>query len=138
MLNPQKKVIWKWFVGHGEDILDQPIVDSHETIIGIALDGILFGLGLDGKEKWRQQMNGAANYAQIETYTGDQYLLLIDMGGYRLKGSDTADEISLYRGNEVLKSTTFPRNAKLKVKGGRILAVVKERRNARTKEIMFD
>jgi hypothetical protein len=139
MLDSRREVIWKWFVGNGEDILDQPVVNSDGTIIGIALDGIVFALDLNGKERWRQQMNGAANYAQIEPYSDGKYLLLIDMSGYRLRGGvSTKDRLSLCKGNEVLKSKEFPHNAKLKVGGGRIFAVVREEGKIKTKEIRFE
>lgn len=136
MLNQKRQIIWRWDVGRGEDILDQPIINAHGYIYGIALDGIIFSLDSNGKERWRGRLNGPANYSRIKSYGKDQYLVLIDNSAYReIKGHDEEDILILSKDREILARKFFPRNAELRVRGNRVFAVMKNRHGFKLKEI---
>lgn len=123
ILDPQKKVVWKWCVGNGANIVDQPITDATGTLYVIALDGQLFALDSCGKEKWHYQMNGSANFSQIKNYKRDQVLVVVDMKPYReTKGIDTEDKLFLFRDKEIIAEKEFPRNSLLQVWGEKVLA----------------
>jgi len=123
MLDPQKKVVWKWCVGNVANIIDQPITDPSGTLYVIALDGQLFALNSCGQEKWHYQMNGSANFSQIKNYKRDQVLVVVDMKHYReTKGIDTEDKLFLFSDKEIIAEKEFPRNSLLQVWGEKVLA----------------
>jgi hypothetical protein len=135
MLNSNMKVLWKYSVG--APVLNKLILDSTGIIHGIAMDGIEFAIGLDGKKRWGHFMNGRANYAQIALYDRDSYLVVIDNSGYRENLSDNTitDRLALYRGEETVWARSFPRNAELCVWSGRIFAVTQTRRRTTLVEL---
>src|SRR5512138_3708714 len=49
LLNTNGRVLWKWDVGGGLDILDHPFVDSRGRVFGVALDGVSFSLDRKGR-----------------------------------------------------------------------------------------
>lgn len=136
MLDSQQRIIWKWSVGHGENIIDQPFVDSTGTIYGIALDGISFVLDAStGKEKSRDQMMGKAYYTGMKAYRADQYLIVTGLQGYRGYGHEGGDELEAYKGTQRLWKVEFPANAELQVLGERIYAVTRKKGSAVVEEI---
>lgn len=135
MLNSNKKVLWKYYVG--APVLDKLILDSSGMIHEIAMDGIQFAVDLEGKRRSAHGMNGRANYAQIALYGRDQYLVVIDHSGYRESLSDNtlADRVALCRGEETIWAQDFPRKAELYVWSGRIFAVTQTRRRTTLVEL---
>jgi hypothetical protein len=135
MLSPNKKVLWKYYVG--APVVDKLVLDSSGIIHGIAMDGIEFAIGLDGKKRWGHFMNGRANYAQIALYGRDQYLVVVDNSGYResLSDSTITDRVALCRGEEIIWRRDFPRNAELCVWSGRIFAVTQTRKRTTLVEL---
>jgi len=139
MLDSRKRVVWKWATS-GPAITDQPVVDSTGTIYVIATDGIRAALdALSGEQKWGERLNGRANYSQIKPYRGDQYLVVINMEGYRdALGMDEPDQLVLCTGQEEVWTKDFPANATLQVWGNRILAITSEKGRAQIVEIPAD
>ena len=113
MLNSNRRVLWKYYVG--APVLDKLVLDSGSMIHGIAMDGIKFAVDLDGKRRWAHGMNGRATYAQIALYSRDQYLVVVDNSGYRESLSDSTipDRMALCRGEETIWARDFPRNTEL-------------------------
>ena len=128
MLNSKKRILWKYYVG--APVLDKLILDSNGIIHGIAMDGIEFAIDLEGKRQWSHGMNGRANYSQVALYHRDLYLVVVDNSGYRESLSDNkiTDRVVLCRGEEIIWSRDFPRNARLCVWSGRIFAVTQTRK----------
>ena len=138
MLGPQQRILWKWDIGNGADIVDRPIVDAHGFIYVIALDGIIFSLDSKGKQRWLWRLNGASSFSQIKSYINEQYLVVRDNSTYReLRGFDEDDDLYLCKDRDVIATTAFPRNATLRVRGKRIYAITKVRHRTRIKEIRF-
>jgi outer membrane protein assembly factor BamB len=125
MLNGRKEVIWKWTT-KGAAFTDQPVIDSTGTIYAIACDLIWVALDSEtGQLKWRQGANGRATYTQIKPYKDDQYLIVVNMGGYRDMSPSFHDEDTLFlcKGTQVIWEKDFPADATLQVWEKRILAV---------------
>jgi hypothetical protein len=126
LVNAHGDVAWKWDVGGGEDIMDRPYVDTDRNIFGIADEGIVFSLDSNGKERWRWRMNGSYRWTQLKPYINRQYLIVLDASSYRKYfGYDEDDVLYLCRDHDVISTMRFPRNAKLRVRGSQIFAVVK-------------
>jgi outer membrane protein assembly factor BamB len=128
MLDSQGCVAWRWPDAE-VDAHDLPYLTARPLLLGdtlylIATD--LTHVALDartGREKWHSTACGRALYTQIEKYTDDQYLVLVDMSGYE---GATANLLEAYnRDNECLWSIDFPRGASLSVRAGKIYAVAR-------------
>jgi outer membrane protein assembly factor BamB len=137
MLDSKKRIVWKWATS-GPAITDQPVIDSSATIYVIAYD--LIWVALDartGELKWRKDSNGRSGYTQIMAYRDDQYLVVVNEGGYRESLSDSTipDGLLLCKGGDVIWSKEFPPDAKLQVWGDRILAVTSANGRAEIIEI---
>jgi len=140
MLDAKERVVWKWFTS-GAAITDQPVIDSTGTIYVIALDLIWVALdAATGELKWRKDSNGRATYSQIKPYRDDQYLVVINMEGYREAHSrlNEPDQLVLCKGQEEVWTKDFPANATLQVWGHRILAITSEKGRAQIVEIPAD
>jgi hypothetical protein len=138
MLNAKRKIIWKWDVGSGQNIVDQPIIDSHGFIYGIALDGEIFSLDENGQLRWSWHLNGASNFSQIKPYVNGQYLVVRDNSFYReVQGFNEDDGLYLCKDRDVIATIHFPRDAILRVQGKHIYAVIKSKHGTRMKEVRF-
>jgi len=137
MLDSRKRVVWKWATSGGAAITDQPVIDSTGTIYVIALDLIWVALDAStGELKWRKDSNGRATYSQIKPYQDDQYLVVINMEGYReAHGMDEPDRLVLCKGRKEIWIKDFPANATLQVWGDRILAITSDKGRAEIVEI---
>jgi outer membrane protein assembly factor BamB len=138
MLDSKRQVVWKWATS-GPAIADQPVIDSTGTIYVIADDGIRVALdAISGELKWGERLNRRANYSQIKPYRDDQYLMVINLEGYREQVSpkgDLPDELLLCKGQDEIWRKDFPANATLEVWGDRILAITSEKGRAEIVEI---
>jgi len=66
--------------------------------------------------------SGSAWYSQIKSY-GDGFLVVIDMGAYRHKGSSSEDILQFWKDKALVWEKPFPREAKLQLAGSRIMAI---------------
>ena len=138
MIDSHDAVVWKWDVGHGEDIMDRPYVNSHGQIFGIALDGIVFSLDSYGKERWRWQINGSYSFTQLKPYRDGQYLMVLDASAYRkFKGFNEDDVLYLCRDRDVITTVSFPRTARLALNGNQIFAVTMHQHRQRKQRIVI-
>jgi hypothetical protein len=140
LLDSKKRVVWKWST-RGAAITDQPVIDSTGTIYVIALDLVWVALdAVTGQLKWRRDSNGTASYTQIKPYRDDQYLVVINMEGYREAHSpvlNEPDKLVLCKA-EGDWTKDFPANATLQVWGDRILAITSEKGRAEIVDIPAD
>lgn len=139
MLDENNQVLWSWTAGGSgwPFITDQPLVDSSGTvhIIGSDLTHIALN-GSTGQEEWRDTASGRAEYAQIEHYKDGQYLVLFDMSGYdETLGYRPENKLIAYKGQDLVWSTGFPRDAKLVVRGSKIYALFYNENGLEMREI---
>jgi hypothetical protein len=138
MLNDKQQIIWKWDAGNGEDIMAQPFVDSRGNIFGIADDGLIFSLDLNGKLRWSHQAMGANFFTQLKSYRNDQFIVVLDTSAYRARrGYKAGNSLSLYKDEDVIASVDFPGGAELQVRGNHVYAILKTKRGVKSKEIKF-
>jgi hypothetical protein len=141
MLDSNKQVVWQY--SKSTDLAAQPILTADGTICVIAIDGISYGLDVNtGQERWDAPfMNGSAQYKQIKAYKGDQYLVVVDMSGYRAKLSNPnaedaiEDVLEMCQGARVLWEKKFPRDSDLAIWGDRILAITRKQGSVEIREI---
>jgi hypothetical protein len=120
MLDSNNQVVWEYVLE--PDIIQDVMVDSKGDSYVTVSDGLLLALNAAGKEVWRTGMMGSANYGQIKSYeTG--FLVIVNMQGYREKGSDSEDILQFWKDRKLAWEKPFPREAKLQVWANKILAV---------------
>lgn len=139
MMDLSKRVVWQWSAGEDKWPLinDQPLILG-EMIYVIGPD--LMHVALDvttGEERWRGTSSGKAVYKQIERYKDDQRLVLADLSGYddpRIERYER-NQLTAFRGQELVWATDFPRDAMLQVWAGKIYAVIYKAGNVEMIEI---
>lgn len=144
MLDQRKHVAWKykpsWI------LWDFAVVESTGLVYGAAGDGIMFILDdSTGKCLLSDFQNGRANHLQVVPFGEDMCLINNSMAGYRDALDEWAfgetsmietDEITAWRGTEVLWSLDFPPDADLVVRGDKIYAVTKTDKSIYVREII--
>ena len=120
MLDDKNRSVWGYSVE--PNIIFDVAVDSKGIIYMAVSDGLLIALNASGEKVWGNFMNGSANYTQVEGYN-DGFLAVVDMEGYRAKGSNSEDRLEFWKDKRVEWSKEFPRGAKLQVWGNKILAM---------------
>lgn len=120
MLDGEKRTVWEYSVEPNR-IYDVR-ADTRGRIYVAISDGLFSVLGGDGKEIWGNFMNGSAQYSQIAPYK-EGLLVVINMWGYRQKGSKSEDLIEYWQDRKRVWSRDFPQEAHLEVWGEKILAL---------------
>lgn len=141
MLDANNRVLWSWSTS-GDDgpfITDQPLVDSSGTLYVVGTNSTHVALDLSsGREKWGAvNSNGRYSFRQIEKYTNDQYLILSKMTSDQESehGDILQSFLAAYKGEEMLWSSVFPRDAELIVRGGKIYALIYNENGLEMREI---
>jgi hypothetical protein len=136
LLNGNGRVVWKWDVGEGLDILDLPFVDSRGRIYGVAFDGVSFSLDQKGRLRWRKRMNGAWYYTRMIASDKDRYLMFsaID-SAYRDSGDPTIETITLCQDQKILAEAAIPRDSAVRVRGRRIYVTTRRGRKFHSREV---
>jgi hypothetical protein len=120
MLDGNNRTVWEYSVE--PNILYDVRVD-HEGKVYLAIsDGLFRVLDANGDDIWGNFMNGSAQYSQIAPYK-DGLLVVIDMWGYREKGSKAEDFIEYWQNRKSVWRKDFPQQARLEIWGEKILAV---------------
>lgn len=132
MLDEKNQVVWDYSVE--PNIIFDVAVDANGMICMAVSDGLLAVLNASGEKVWGNFMNGSANYTQIRSYK-DGFLTVVDMEGYRAKGSNSEDKLKFWRDKKTVWSKEFPRGAKLQVWGNKILAINQIKEGQEIKEI---
>jgi len=132
MLDSKNQIAWE--CPFEPNIIQDVMVDSRGDIYITLTDGLLLALNASGKEVWRTGLNGSAGYGQIKSY-GDGFLVVVDMEGYRMKGSNSEDTLQFWKDRKLSWSKEFPRGAKLQLVGNRIVAITTTKEGREIKEI---
>lgn len=136
LLNTDGRVLWKWDVGDGLDVLNRPFVDSRGRVFGVAQDGVSFSLDRKGRVRWRERMNGYWYYTRLRAYDRDRYLVFSAIDSvYRDSGNPTIEAITLYQDQKILAEAAIPRDSIVRVRGGRIYVITKHGRNSHLREV---
>jgi hypothetical protein len=120
MLDGNHRIVWEYSVD--PEIIYDVRVDQRGMIYLAISDGLFRVLDSKGTDIWGNFMNGSAQYSQIAPYK-DGLLVVMDMLGYREKGSRTEDKIEYWQNRRSVWTKNFPPQAQLEVWGGKILAV---------------
>jgi len=129
MLDAKDRIMWSWSTGDEGSpfITDQPIVDSSGAIYIVGTGQTHFALDAStGCVKWGGMTGSRIAHRQIEKYVDDQYLILADHSGDDdpKHGYLPENVLEAYKGQDLIWSINFPRDAKLMVRKGKIYAVI--------------
>lgn len=120
MLDRDYRIVWQYFV---EPNLIYDVRTDHNGTIYLAIsDGLFRVLDRNGDDIWGHFMNGSAQYSQIAPYRKG-LLVVIDMWGYRQKGSGPEDLVEYWENRKRVWSKHFPQEARLEIWGDKILAL---------------
>ncbi len=133
MLDSSNRVMWRY--SFDPNIIRDVMVDPKGDIYVTSSEALILVLNSSGKEVWRTGMSsGSAWYTQIKSYDGG-FLVIVDMEGYRKKGSTSEDIVQFWKDRKLAWSKDFPRGAKLQLMGNRILAIATTKEGREVKEI---
>jgi len=120
MLDADNRVRWEFSVE--PNIFYDVRADAQGRVYLAISDGLFRVLDADGKELWGNFMNGSAQYSQIAPYK-EGLLVVVNMWGYRQKGSKSEDHIEYWQNKKAVWRKNFPQEARLEVWGEKIFAV---------------
>jgi hypothetical protein len=132
MLDANKRIVWQYSVE--PNIFYDVAAEPRGTIYLAISDGLFKVLDLNGKEVWGNFMNGSAQYSQIAPYKNG-LLVVVDMWGYRQKGSTSEDHIEFWQNRKLTWRKDFPKESRLEIWGNKILSVKQTKEGKEIAEI---
>ena len=120
MLDANSRVRWEFSVE--PNIFYHLRADAQGKVYLAISDGLFKVLDAEGKELWSNFMNGSAQFSQIGPYK-EGLLVVVNMWGYRQKGSKSEDQIEYWQNRKPAWTKSFPQDARLEVWGEKIFAV---------------